>query len=870
MFNRIENYFRQKEIVKTGVFLGEITEGKPHMRALICALRGFMIFLGTYGTIIGVLEAFGLPYNNMIVAPAIFLLSMYMAFLYFHKLFFYPGYFLLLGAFTYELAHMYLYANSGYQAIINEIYLAYSDYFKLLSVREAQEIISQREITVTVAAIFLGTFLAMMLNVTISGYMNLFESALVTLPLLEIAFYIEKKPPIYCICMVLAMYIFVGILQASRHQRMQVKGKHTHEFTRFARKNKKYYFYQGNAKGNLLAAVFAIVIAVLIGIFSFPNYQSKIEIYNHNPIRKKLDEYTKIYVQTGWTGWMNRYDNTGGMNSGRLGGIGEVRPDFETDLSVTFAPYTFSTMYLKGFTGSYYSQNQWFDHTFTGNVSLETTSGSDAESVSGDEIKTDAGENGNSTDVENSSVKIKKMLENNEIMRYDREYQPEAKATARMNIVNLDADPHFAYLPYFADYTKYSPFRKSESTSLEFENGVDITYNPNVELFYEVPSDYNGIDDPTYEYYVNQACTYVPDTLRPVLEEYIKEHNYFNTPAEGFSASENAGKYEDVNDYRLSMARAIYAHYVNEFKYTMAPGATPYSKDYVEYFLTTQKRGYCAHFASSGVMLLRSMGIPARYVEGYCIPTSLLAESGHGINEAYEEWYEGETLLDEKGVVNVPVNDSYAHAWIEIYMDGYGFVPFEMTIPSDDEETDTSGFGDLFSGLFNFRFNIAELPDPETAANTNNVNKTLSGLFNLNIEYQKFIIPVAIAAAVILLGLFGFLGIRSALYAKRLRTLYTNQAFAELVYIKYTSFTDFLLSKPGMRTNEDNPLPSDVLEQLKRLLKNRTPEITDESLEKLFAYIERALYSRNAGTKQEYDAFVTELNLIRKTLNRLK
>ena len=57
-----------------------------------------------------------------------------------------------------------------------------------------------------------------------------------------------------------------------------------------------------------------------------------------------------------------------------------------------------------------------------------------------------------------------------------------------------------------------------------------------------------------------------------------------------------------MNDYRISMARAIYAHYMSEFKYTMSPGATPISKDYVDYFLNTQKRGFCAHLSFFGLI----------------------------------------------------------------------------------------------------------------------------------------------------------------------------------------------------------------------------------------------------------------------------
>ena len=45
---------------------------------------------------------------------------------------------------------------------------------------------------------------------------------------------------------------------------------------------------------------------------------------------------------------------------------------------------------------------------------------------------------------------------------------------------------------------------------------------------------------------------------------------------------------------------------------------------------------------------------------------------------------------------------------------------------------------------------------------------------------------------------------------------------------------------------------------------------TDESLKKLFVYIERTLYSKVPGTREEYDAFLEQITLIKKTLKGLK
>lgn len=82
-----------------------------------------------------------------------------------------------------------------------------------------------------------------------------------------------------------------------------------------------------------------------------------------------------------------------------------------------------------------------------------------------------------------------------------------------------------------------------------------------------------------------------------------------------------------------------------------APAMEP-GEDFVEHFLT-EGRGYCVHFATAGAMLLRMQGIPARYAAGY------VAE------------------LNSQGYSRVL--DSDAHAWVEIYLDGYGWYPVEMT-----------------------------------------------------------------------------------------------------------------------------------------------------------------------------------------------
>lgn len=89
----------------------------------------------------------------------------------------------------------------------------------------------------------------------------------------------------------------------------------------------------------------------------------------------------------------------------------------------------------------------------------------------------------------------------------------------------------------------------------------------------------------------------------------------------------------------------------------MEPG-----EDFAAHFLE-EGRGYCVHFATAGALLLRMQGIPARYVEGYA------------------PW------VNEDGTASVKDRD--AHAWVEIYLDGYGWYPVEMTPGRQGESPDS-------------------------------------------------------------------------------------------------------------------------------------------------------------------------------------
>lgn len=97
--------------------------------------------------------------------------------------------------------------------------------------------------------------------------------------------------------------------------------------------------------------------------------------------------------------------------------------------------------------------------------------------------------------------------------------------------------------------------------------------------------------------------------------------------------------------------------------YTLTPGRFPKDENIIECFLFERQKGYCVHYASTAVMMYRLYGIPARFASGYSVSR-------------------GEFVREEDGSYLAVVTDEMAHAWVEIYLDNYGWVPVEVT-PSE-------------------------------------------------------------------------------------------------------------------------------------------------------------------------------------------
>ncbi len=134
-------------------------------------------------------------------------------------------------------------------------------------------------------------------------------------------------------------------------------------------------------------------------------------------------------------------------------------------------------------------------------------------------------------------------------------------------------------------------------------------------------------------------------------------------------ARELASEFQiDVSAMEIEKAvNAVKDYLFAQKEYSLNPGMTPRDTDFVEDFLFERESGYCVHFASAGTVLLRELGIPCRYVEGYLVPPAMKGEK-------------------------VTVSDKDAHAWTEVFIRGFGWYPVEMTLSREEDEMGESEF----------------------------------------------------------------------------------------------------------------------------------------------------------------------------------
>lgn len=225
---------------------------------------------------------------------------------------------------------------------------------------------------------------------------------------------------------------------------------------------------------------------------------------------------------------------------------------------------------------------------------------------------------------------------------------------------------------------------------------------------------------------------------------------------------------------------------------SMAPGET----DFALRFLEQGERGYCVHFATAAAVLLRSAGIPARYVTGYRV-----------------EAIAGQT---------VQVTTDHAHAWVEYYnYHTWTWNILEAT-PADESLPPTQTVPET---------TLSTQPEPQTqptTAPTAGATQPSDLPQPVTAPEEKWTLPVWIPVTVLVLTLFWALTEAQRLLRIRLRRKKQTEGSA----------------------NQRSAACFQELELLLRLLKRSMPEEVEQLAEK-------ALFSQHTLTREELGLFIT-------------
>jgi protein-glutamine gamma-glutamyltransferase len=123
--------------------------------------------------------------------------------------------------------------------------------------------------------------------------------------------------------------------------------------------------------------------------------------------------------------------------------------------------------------------------------------------------------------------------------------------------------------------------------------------------------------------------------------------------------------------------KAIEAYMRDNYRYSTDSPVPPVGQDAVDHFLFETDVGFCEQFASATVVMLRSLGIPARVVAGFT----------PGNRNPFTGYYE--------------VRNSDSHSWVEVYFPTYGWYEFDPTFDVPLAETTLSDYVPLVR-LLNF------------------------------------------------------------------------------------------------------------------------------------------------------------------------
>lgn len=332
----------------------------------------------------------------------------------------------------------------------------------------------------------------------------------------------------------------------------------------------------------------------------------------------------------------------GGVSDGSLGEADGYILEGIEDLKITSSSKPEETIYLKGYVGSGYDGDRWLaaqeDSFLNAAVNWKT-------------------EGDPRLYIQNLPFLRALYIEN--------EAAGETSHMQQLTIERLNANSNYTYYPYCAYLNEYYQVQSGDGCVTGQSEQDDIfSYYPR-SYYREAVEGWN----------LDADKSSVLDRVEASYAAYAASV-YLDVP-EGFEQLRQQCEQQKINDGDVDgICEYIRGFLSDGYTFSLNAPGLPEGEDFVRYFLYESKTGCSTHYASAAVLMFRMFGIPARYVVGYAAPQNLFTAQPDGTYTAV-------------------LQDDNSHAWAEIYVDGTGWIPAEMTPGALGTTEEVEAQGDL-------------------------------------------------------------------------------------------------------------------------------------------------------------------------------
>jgi len=405
-----------------------------------------------------------------------------------------------------------------------------------------------------------------------------------------------------------------------------------------------------------IASAVAILIFVLFAIISVllpeGNYR-RVALFNS--LKSSIENTTNNLSI------LNSSDvASGGINGGQLGKYDKVI--YSNIIMFQLKTGDVGKVYLRSFIGANYANNKWTDPSDNSEQKY---------SFLFNELDTI------SFEIYNQTSELMKVIDNDQelitSMKDDTASYLNSVYKREFKVEYQSASGKFYYLPYGS---MYYPDTKSSLDGYPINNKKpyisSTTYtvtNPDYEKYKDLVDNYSGTNKNMITY-----CSLEKSYRKFVYSTYLEVDAKYKKDLENITQNHSFQNEQE----KYALIQSIKDYLAKNYTYTLEPGAVPSGKDFLDYFLYENKQGYCTYFATAATILFRAAGIPTRYVEGYAVEVSPVNIIGME-NVSSKRSSLAFDKIQNYTEYTIDVKDNDAHAWVEIYQDGYGWVPIEVT-----------------------------------------------------------------------------------------------------------------------------------------------------------------------------------------------